>query len=233
MNVGKLDKWAFKLFFIGITTWIVLTTIEMLIYPGGTAYDPNTQGYSFWANHISDLGMIVAFNNKSNLVGFVLFTIGGIINAISTIIGLLTFPGLFNTKENRKRMRLTSACGLASSACILTIIFFPEDTMYIPHIILAVIRVITLFFYGLFGSIAFLKIESETAFTKNYALFFFALFIVAIIHISSMLLYFFSRTTDIEVYTHILMVVLQKLRFFCEIACSFSIIYGAEKTIRN
>lgn len=229
MNTEKLNKWAFKLFFIAVTTWIVFTTIEMIIYPGGTAYDPDTLGYSFWANHISDLGMITAFNNESNQVGFVFFTIGAAFMAISTIIALIAFPGLFKNEGNKKRIQMVSACGLASSACILTIIFFPEDTMYLLHILVAGIRLLTLFLYGLFGSIAFLKIKSETAFTKNYALFFLALFIIAILHMTSMAIYYFTPTSE----THVLMVVLQKLRFFCELSCSFTIIYGAEKTLKG
>jgi hypothetical membrane protein len=44
----------------------VLTIIAMFLYPGGTVLNPNTSGYSFFQNSLSDLGATVAWNGHVN-----------------------------------------------------------------------------------------------------------------------------------------------------------------------
>jgi hypothetical protein len=48
---------VFSLVLAGCALFVVLTVAAMLAYPGGTATDPTTSGYSFFANVLSELGM--------------------------------------------------------------------------------------------------------------------------------------------------------------------------------
>ncbi len=51
----------------------VLTAIAMLLYPGGTWFDPTTPHYRFFENFLSDLGATRAFSGRPNHVGSAIF----------------------------------------------------------------------------------------------------------------------------------------------------------------
>ena len=50
-----------------------LAVVSMGAYPGGTTHDHSTPGYSFFHNFLSDLGMTVAYDGRSNRLGAALF----------------------------------------------------------------------------------------------------------------------------------------------------------------
>src|SRR5574340_1170713 len=66
---------AFRIVVLIGLLFYLLITLSMLLYPGGTKANPNTQGYSFFTNFLSDLGQSVALNGQSNIVSMVLFCI--------------------------------------------------------------------------------------------------------------------------------------------------------------
>ena len=47
--------------------------IAMFLYPGGTARDHASAGYSIANNYLSDLGMTVAWDGQPNRIGAALF----------------------------------------------------------------------------------------------------------------------------------------------------------------
>lgn len=55
--------------------FVVLTTLAMWIYPGGSWPEPFAGHYQFTANFLSDLGRTVAFNGESNTTASILFGI--------------------------------------------------------------------------------------------------------------------------------------------------------------
>jgi hypothetical membrane protein len=57
---------VFKLTRLALIIAVGLTSIAMLLYPGGTGLDPTTRGYSFFHNSLSDLGSTVAWNGQRN-----------------------------------------------------------------------------------------------------------------------------------------------------------------------
>ena len=57
MSVKNWREWIFIFNTISIIQYFVLIHTAMLFYPGGTRLDPNIQGYSFFSNFISDLGL--------------------------------------------------------------------------------------------------------------------------------------------------------------------------------
>ncbi len=54
--------------------FVVVTILAMLVYAGGSAFDPAATGYSFTQNFFSDLGRTVAFDGAANTLASVLFT---------------------------------------------------------------------------------------------------------------------------------------------------------------
>lgn len=64
-------------------SFLILTTIAMLVYPGGIESDPTTVGYLFFTNFFSDLGRIIAFSGTSNLASRSLFVTALTIEGIS------------------------------------------------------------------------------------------------------------------------------------------------------
>ena len=229
MKLEKLHAWAFKLLLIGLIIWFVLTTVAMILYPGGTAYDPNTVGYTFWANHFSDLGMKTAFNGESNITGCLIFTIAVIIMGISTFPAFISFPGLFSNKRDKRWIQLVSACSIASAALILIIIFFPADSALLIHVLIAMLRLLVVLLYGIFGTIAFVKLKEPDVFNKKYAIYFVILTIAAFVHGLGSFIYDIESTSEM----HMFIVVLQKIRNYSDVLCSLAIIYGAEKTLKK
>ena len=182
MKLEKLHAWAFKLLLLGLITWFVLTTVAMILYPGGTAYDPSTVGYTFWANHFSDLGMRTAFNGESNVIGLVIFTIAVVIMAISTFPAFISLPGLFPNKRDKRWVQLVSVSSVTSAGLILLIIFFPADSSLYIHVLIAMLSLLVVLLYGIVGTIAFMKLAEPDVFNKKYAIYFLILTIAAFIH---------------------------------------------------
>ena len=56
MSERNWREWAFLLGMFGMVQLVILTSIAMFFYAGGTRLNPSAPGYSFWANWFSDLG---------------------------------------------------------------------------------------------------------------------------------------------------------------------------------
>ena len=54
--------------YVGIFLFVILNFISMVIYPGGTIIEPETKGYSFFYNFLSNLGESTAKNGEDNIV---------------------------------------------------------------------------------------------------------------------------------------------------------------------
>jgi hypothetical protein len=64
--------------------FVVLTALAMVLYAGGTWFDPTTAHYHFTGNFLSDLGMTHAFSGRANYASSALFCI-----ALATVGGAL------------------------------------------------------------------------------------------------------------------------------------------------
>jgi hypothetical protein len=76
-GLSERTRWT-----VGIA--FVLSIGAMVRYPGGTALDPTTVGYSLSENFLSDLGMTVAYDHRPNRLGAGLF----VISLLLLVIGL-------------------------------------------------------------------------------------------------------------------------------------------------
>ena len=105
MTVFSRTRWA-----IGLA--VVLTAAAMLLYPGGTALDHSTRGYSVSRNFLSDLGCTVAFGGQPNVSGAVLFVaaLGVLVVALSGC--MVEFIRLLSgSRASRFWARLAGAVG--------------------------------------------------------------------------------------------------------------------------
>jgi hypothetical protein len=112
---------------IGLLFYLLLT-ISMLLYPGGTKANPNTQGYSFFTNFLSDLGQSVSLSGQSNIASMVLFCIAMALAGIATVLFSLSFTQLFTLSPFTIRFsRLGALCGLIAGICIIGVGIVPEN----------------------------------------------------------------------------------------------------------
>jgi hypothetical protein len=68
------DDWAATALLAAAAQFIVLTVVAMLVYEGGSKFDPSAGGYAFFRNFFSDLGMTEAYGDHANAFAMTLFT---------------------------------------------------------------------------------------------------------------------------------------------------------------
>ena len=112
---------------IGLLFYLLLT-LSMLLYPGGTKADHNTQSYSFFTNFLSDLGHTVSISGQPNIPSMVLFISALIMGAIATGLFSLAFTQLFTLSAFTIGIsRLGALNGLIAGLCIFGVAVVPED----------------------------------------------------------------------------------------------------------
>lgn len=117
--------------------FVVLTTLAMLMYPGGTFPDAGTHGYQFFLNYFSDLGQTRTQSGASNLPSMLLFTssvvmVGGALGAF-----FLAFSAFFKTKATAsvslRLNRIATKFGIASASCFVGLAVVPENVFAAGH----------------------------------------------------------------------------------------------------
>jgi len=124
----------FDLVTVGCLGFVVLTALAMLVYPGGTASDPTTRGYSFFTNFFSDLGRTQARNGEPNPLAASLFFIalsgaGAVLIAFS-----VAFARFFTrTRLDRALATLGALAGVVAGACFIGVAFTPANLVGALH----------------------------------------------------------------------------------------------------
>ncbi len=112
---------------IGLLFYLLIT-LSMLLYPGGTKANPNTQGYSFFTNFLSDLGQTVSLSGQSNIPSMVLFCSAMVLAGIATVLFSLAFTQLFTLSPlTRWFSRWGALCGLIAGICLVGVGVVPEN----------------------------------------------------------------------------------------------------------
>lgn len=107
----------------------------MLLYPGGTARDHHTVGYSITGNFLSDLGMTVAYNGTSNRVGAALFVSSIVLLIVGMGGALAGFVRLYGSSQRARRFALSAGVlGLIDCACFAGVALAPEDRAMSMHV---------------------------------------------------------------------------------------------------
>src|SRR5512143_1741071 len=112
----------------------VLTTIAMLLYPGGTLLNPSTHGYSFFQNSLSDLGSTVAWGGQPNSRGAQFFLSG---SGSLTVAGVGCFVALVRVYSSSRITRwlahTAGAAGWLSCVGLIGASLAPQDRNFALH----------------------------------------------------------------------------------------------------
>jgi len=113
-----------------------LALVAMVRYPGGTKFDATTHGYAWSQNFLSDLGMTIAYDGRSNSVGALCF-----VAALATLIvglggALLAFLRRYATNARARRLAWTAGVfGVATCLAFVGVALTPEDRAMQLHVL--------------------------------------------------------------------------------------------------
>ena len=89
--------------YIGIFLFVIFNFISMIIYPGGTIIEPESKGYSFFYNFLSNLGEWKAKNGEDNIVSAYLFNSSMLTLALSYFLFYVSYLRI-QLKFNRNKI---------------------------------------------------------------------------------------------------------------------------------
>ncbi len=157
----KLENWKEKAFFfdiLGCTVYVILIFLAMVFYPGGTPTNPNTRGYTFWENWLSDLGLIKSHSGENNIVSMVLFTAALTFWGIFLIPFFIALRSLFTEGKLEKILStIGSMLGVIAAIGLIGIAYTPADILGLLHITFVYIAYLSLFILGVIYSIVLFK----------------------------------------------------------------------------
>ena len=114
---------------------LALAVGAMLRYPGGTALDTGSQGYSMSRNFLSDLGMTVAYNGLPNRLGASLFVASLLLLVIGLGSGLAALIRLlWADAASRRWARGAAAFGFFACAAFAGVAVTPENRVMAIHV---------------------------------------------------------------------------------------------------
>ncbi|MFX1445708.1 MAG: hypothetical protein ACFFHV_20015 [Promethearchaeota archaeon] len=144
MSEKNWNVLSFKLLIIAIIQFIVLSTIAMIFYTGGTKLDPDASSYSFWANFFSDLGRTKSLSGKPNLISCVIYIISGTILAISITPFTISISHFFKEGELEKKLRILLVFfGFITSSFWIAAMITPWDLYGNTHLLFGIIYTTT------------------------------------------------------------------------------------------
>ncbi len=110
--------------------YIILTTIAMLIYPGGTFHNHELEHYSFSENFLSDLGRTTLFDGVQNYIsaGLYLFTLSFV--GVSILFFFIHLPKVLHLKSKIFKL-LIIGIGVVAGIGFLGIALAPCN-LYLP-----------------------------------------------------------------------------------------------------
>lgn len=129
--------------------FLVLTTLAMVFYPGGTRSNPNRQSYLFFENFFSELGLTHTYSGGPNQISFVLFTTALALAGLALAIYFIISPSLFWDSMSTRLLSLVGTFfGLISGLSFIGVAFTPANLYVTPHQIFVQLA-FTSFFVGI------------------------------------------------------------------------------------
>ena len=124
---------------ISTILFVILTTIAMLVYPGGYSIGGErvfVDSYSFILNFFSDLGQLVTETHQYNTVSAILFGTALTLVGITFFLYALSLPFYFQRKTMQFRIALISAFfAMISAIGFVGVAFTPWDILLGPHVL--------------------------------------------------------------------------------------------------
>ncbi len=117
--------------------FVVLTTLAMLLYPGGTVPEAATHGYQFFINYFSDLGQTRTQSGASNYASMLLFTTAVVSVGIALAAFFLAFSTFLRSRTASptalRLNRIATRFGVASAVCFIGLAAIPENLFAAGH----------------------------------------------------------------------------------------------------
>jgi hypothetical protein len=136
--MARIISWGkrpFQLVIWGCGQFVVLTFIAMIIYPGGTKFDPEAPGYTFFHNFFSELGFTVTRGGLVNPIAAPLFFIALTLAGLGLVFFFVVSPQFFwKTTLLKVLSILGSLSGIVSGLAYVGIAFTPANLLPAPHL---------------------------------------------------------------------------------------------------
>lgn len=127
----------------------------MLFYPGGTRSNPGTEGYLFFENFISELGLTQNYAGGSQTASFLLFTIALALAGLALALYFSIAPSLFWESHLTRALNLVgSFFGIISGLSFIGVAFTPANLYLTPHRLFVQLAFVTFFIAVAFYAIA-------------------------------------------------------------------------------
>ena len=122
--------------YVGIFLFVILNFISMVIYPGGTIIEPETKGYSFFYNFLSNLGESTAKNGEDNIVSAYLFNSSMLILAISYFLFYVSYLRIQLKFNGNKILNFFSLSTIIISlvSFVLVAVFSADNSTFDIHV---------------------------------------------------------------------------------------------------
>ncbi|MBD3192602.1 MAG: hypothetical protein GF308_18320 [Candidatus Heimdallarchaeota archaeon] len=224
----KLRIWGFLLSIFGCCQFIILTTIAILVYPGGSVKNPSASKYQFFYNFFSDLGLVQAINGENNLASRILFTIALTVVGFTLIFYFLGMPSFFRSEKITKWLSIIASInGSISAIAYIGIGFTPADVYIDWHMIFVYFGFTSLLLTTiLYTIVIFLSKDFPNFYGWIYLIFSIAQFLYLIILYAGGLLFSSAINSLIQV-------IGQKVIVYVEIICFAIQSYGGWQVIKR
>lgn len=117
--------------------FVALTTLAMLLYPGGSFPIVGTHGYQFFINYFSDLGQTRTQSGAENYSSMFLFSTAVVVVGIALATFFRSFSAFFKTKATAsgalRLNRIATRFGTASALCFVGLAAIPENLFAAGH----------------------------------------------------------------------------------------------------
>lgn len=163
-----------------IITFVVLTTIAMLCYPGGNFFDHSSIGYSFWENFYSDLGRYKTFSGGNKNISTFFFVIA--VFQMSWFIAYFFKEFIFKVSQidnHYSIQKLVRTSAFAYGILLASTAITPYDRLLLVHALVANFSFVAMTFVA-FGT-AFLTYKIN--FPKSYTFVFVLLGMLLVVYI--------------------------------------------------
>ncbi len=120
-----------KLIDTTVGMFIGLVGVAMLMYRGGTWWEPQRRGHSFWENFLCDLLHHQTLGGEPNVVGSRLSLSGMLVLIVGLVVAFSLAPEVIPSR--RSLGQLVARLGAFSSLCLVCSPLFPSDNYPLLH----------------------------------------------------------------------------------------------------
>jgi hypothetical protein len=205
----------------------LLTSLAMLFYPGGTRGNPDLQGYRFFENFFSELGLTQSYAGGPQTASLTLFTLAMTLAGAALVLYYCLAPSLFQGKTSLKILSLAgSFFGVMAGLSFIGVAFTPADVYLAPHALFVQLAFVT---YFAAVSIYAAAIFIHPGFKNKFGWVNLSFGILLGIYVW-LLFYGPGTTTQSGL---VIQVTGQKLIAYAAVACMFVIAYGSRQVLEQ